>query len=77
MVRFASADAGTARVRPQYNLMFNNSHGWGSSQPPIAVAQYHVGFLPVLRNLRFLMGERDASRLVNAANGGVSASEER
>ena len=40
-------------------------------------AEAHVGFLPVLRNLRFLVGERDASRLVNAVNGGVSASEER
>ena len=77
MVRFASADAGTARVRLQYGPMSNNFSGWGSSQPPSAVAQYRVGFLPVPRTRSVLVCERIAERFVNAASGGVSASEER
>ena len=61
--------------------------------PVPAVTQYRVGFLPVPRNRRLLVGERIAERFVNAVNsvasktpradgasavdGGVSASEER
>ena len=51
----------------QYDTMLSNSFApAGKPALPVpAVAQYRVGFLPVLRNLQFLMGERDASRLVN------------
>ena len=51
----------------QDNAMLSNNYE-SVGKPPLtipAVAQHPVGFLPVLRNLRFLMGERDASRLVN------------
>ena len=63
----------------EYDIMLPNSYApAGKPAPPVpAVAQCRVGFLPVPRNLRFLVGERDAPRLVNAVNGGVSASEER
>ena len=51
----------------QYDTMLSNSFApAGKPALPVpAVAQYRVGFLPVLRNLRFLRGERDTSRLVN------------
>ena len=62
-----------------YDTMLSNSFApAGKPAPPVpVVAQYRVGFLPIPRNLRFLVCERIAKRFVNAVNGGVSASEER
>ncbi|AKH97557.1 hypothetical protein HLASF_1068 [Halanaeroarchaeum sulfurireducens] len=62
-----------------YTLMPpNNYASVGKPALPIpAVAQDRVGFLPVPRTRSVLVCERDAKRLVNAVNCGVSASEER
>ena len=49
------------------NAMLPNSFApAGKPAPPVPmIAQYHDGFLPVPRNRRFLLGERDVSRLVD------------
>ena len=49
---------------PRYAARMLNSSGCGGV----------VGFTPVPRNLRFLVCERDAKRLVNAVNGGAFSS---
>ena len=62
----ASVLAAVDSIKPNNAMLPNSFAPAGKPAPPIpTIAQYRDGFLPVLRNRRFLSGERDVSRLVD------------